>query len=327
MEKFYSQAPQVFLTVDSEEVGEKMDKINRKYDIDISELIIRVFTDELKIEEIPEFLKREFDLEEKKAQEISEEFKEKIVVPVAERIHFLDPNPEKNTISLKKEKEMLLDIFENDLITELKNHSIIRDSVNTQIFRILGTEGDLNFKKDLEKNLFKNQESLTSAQFRIEDKPTRPSVSNWIKHYIKQKGSEMPDNMKIADFLVNSPNAKKLNSQEKDLVEKVLLIYRNLKFFPESMPDDEGENWQIIPLDEEQPKIEKRKTETSRENQRPQKEEYSAPGDEDEKEDEKKEEKNSSEKIAELEEMAQKYKKNSLERKAIEKEIEKIKEK
>jgi len=48
LEKFYSQAPQVFLTVDSEEVGEKMDKINRKYDIDISELIIRVFTDELR---------------------------------------------------------------------------------------------------------------------------------------------------------------------------------------------------------------------------------------------------------------------------------------
>jgi hypothetical protein len=52
----------------------------------------------------------------------------------------------------------------------------------------------------------------------------------------------------LSDFLGTSENAKILDDKEKELVRKVLMCYRNVKFFPESMPSDNGEGWEMIPL-------------------------------------------------------------------------------
>lgn len=299
LEKFYSQSPLVYITVDSDEVGNKMDKINKKYNINIGDLIIRIFSNEIEIEKIPSFLQKEFDVEEEKAQEIFEELNKEIIIPIRERIYFLDPDPHKTTISLSREKEILENIFSQNLIFELKNHPLIREAVNTQIFRILGADGNLEFKKNLERKLLGNQEILTSAEFELEGKPAKASISNWIKHYISQKGSEMPDNMDIVDFLVNSINVKKLNLEEKNLVEKVLWVYRNLKFFPDSMPNDEGKDWQILPLKELETI-----TKEAEQNKN-----------------------TGNEKIDKIKQEIEKYPKESIERKALEDELASLKEK
>lgn len=69
----------------------------------------------------------------------------------------------------------------------------------------------------------------------------------------------MFDELKMAEYLSSSPNTKKLNTEEKDLLRKLLRLYRNLVFFPESMGNNPVEDWQIIPVDkvEEDKKINK----------------------------------------------------------------------
>jgi hypothetical protein len=83
-------------------------------------------------------------------------------------------------------------------------------------------------------------------------KAAEETIGNWLKDFIEQKGSGIFNNIVLGDFLLKSVNAKKLNKNEKELVKKLLIFYRNLKFFPESMPNDAIENWQIIPFSEEE---------------------------------------------------------------------------
>ena len=52
----------------------------------------------------------------------------------------------------------------------------------------------------------------------------------------------------MAEYLSQSPNIKSLKPEEKELVRKVLKLYRNLAFFPESMDGIALENWEILPL-------------------------------------------------------------------------------
>ena len=75
---------------------------------------------------------------------------------------------------------------------------------------------------------------------------------DWLKDFIKQHGGEMFDNIKLSQYLSNSSNVKNLDEVEKQLVRKLLMLYRNLKFFPDSMPNDTGEGWEIIPISQEE---------------------------------------------------------------------------
>jgi hypothetical protein len=123
---------------------------------------------------------------------------------------------------------------------------IIKDYNGILILLLLD---DPNFKKSLEKVFLANPEKLTHSEFISEGAPHSPSIANWLKDFIKQFGSGMFDNLVMARYMTTSKNIKNLSEEEKQLVKKLLLTYRNLKFFPESMPSDDGEGWEIIPTD------------------------------------------------------------------------------
>jgi len=108
-----------------------------------------------------------------------------------------------------------------------------------------------DFRKNLENALFSNQEILTDKDFVFNGKKQMSTISNWLKDFIKRNGSGMFDNLALSQYLSGSENAKKLDSQEKKLLHKLLILYRNLKFFPESMGNAPAEEWEIIPLDDE----------------------------------------------------------------------------
>ena len=92
------------------------------------------------------------------------------------------------------------------------------------------------------------------AMFPVDNSLSNISQQNAVKagiavlNFIKKNGSGIFNNLVLIEYLVNSDNAKKLDNKEKELLKKLLLLYRNIKFFPESMPDDNGESWEIIPV-------------------------------------------------------------------------------
>ncbi len=189
-----------------------------------------------------------------------------------------------------------LELFTENLASsfELKNNFLLEE-LNDDIIELIAK--DQNFKKDLEKALYKNLEKLTHKEFTSGGKHHTPSVRNWLKDFISQQGSGMFDNVALSHYIANSSNVKILNEKEKRLVQKLLLLYRNLKFFPQSLKDVPVEQWEIIPIEKEGEELIKNKRIIG------------PPKTKEEK------------KIDELKEIEEKYTEEGLERQAIEEEI------
>lgn len=190
-----------------------------------------------------------------------------------------------------------LELFKEFLVDTLKieDASLMEELNDDLVDNITDNE---KFKKDLENALYNNQEKLTRKEFILDGKPARPTIANWLKDFLQKVGSGRFNNVILTQFVTNSENAKKLDDKERKILGDMLELYRNLKFFPESMAHLPPERWEIIPT--AQPKEEiKREV---------------APLPKGEKEKE----------LRRLREIAEQFPAGSLERKAVEEEIEKL---
>jgi len=194
----------------------------------------------------------------------------------------------------QKEKEDSKMIFQGMLVFFLEDHQnpFLKD-YNLELIEYLSE--DESFKKKLEYSLLNNQEALTADSIVIKGVVVVPTISNWLKDFIDNCGSGLFDAVILSQYLANSANAKKLNDVEKKLLRKLLILYRNLKFFPKSLENVSLEKWGIIPS-EHRPEDDKiAKTEKSEDP-----------------------------KIKELTILADSFPKGSLERRAVEEEMGKL---
>jgi hypothetical protein len=149
----------------------------------------------------------------------------------------------------EEEKNKSVEIFQDSIVDFLSSTSelvmIAIDDYNETLIALL--DSDPQFRKRLENALYENQQVLTGKKFVIENKPKLASVGNWLKDFIKQNGTDKFDNVVLTQFVSNSPNGRVLDQAEKDLLRKLLVLYRNLKYFPDSLKDLPVEDWQIIP--------------------------------------------------------------------------------
>ncbi len=185
-----------------------------------------------------------------KAKVKEEKFGRSPVPPHKDSAPDLPPQIKPSPLDPKREKEESIELFSAYLDTILslegeEAREILQDYNHLLIDLLLD---DNNFKSSLEKALYLNNEKITSAEFYLNNKKHLPTVGNWIKDFINQHGSGMFNNVVLSDYLINSKNAKKLNHQEKRKVQRLLLLYRNLRFFPQSMGDADPEQWEIFPL-------------------------------------------------------------------------------
>ncbi len=260
LEKFKKLPLEFALTIDGEKVTERMQKINKKYNIDISSLIIFVAVGDLELDKVASFLRIEFNLDISMARIIAEEISTNIFKPLRKRLDFLNANPKKN-MPIIKEKNIILNIFRKRLVQEIKNNAIIINAVNYRIFYVLAR--DLNFKKEIEEVLYQNNEKIGTSPIIINGKENIPTIANWIKYFIKDNSSAMFDSIILSKFIANPKNTGNLSNNEKKLLANVLKTYRNIKFFPESMPNNDIDNmigWEIIPIKKEEYFIKKSNT-------------------------------------------------------------------
>jgi hypothetical protein len=108
-----------------------------------------------------------------------------------------------------------------------------------------------NYKgfKDDAIQIFRTSQSLISREnIKLDDREVAPSVANWLRSFIKEKGSDIFNDITLAQYLDRSDNASNLNVIEKKLLRSLLVFYKNINFFPDSMANDLPENWQIFPF-------------------------------------------------------------------------------
>jgi hypothetical protein len=242
--------------------------------------------------------------------------REKVPSVAGQEVAYVEPD-------LEKEKADSLNIFSSQLAGFLSlPTSSLFDEYNDILIGFFSDEKGVAFRDQIVRAILENEEKISSAPFFLTKKPVPATIGNWLKYFIKEKGSALFDNIVLTNFLTNSDNARVLKDEEKNAVKKLLLLYRNLKFFPESMPNETGEGWEIIPSAAEAG-LTKAKTVSV-----PLTADYAAKAespDAAEKEEEKNKE--AEEKIAALEKIAAAYPAGSFQRKAVEAEIRKLSKK
>lgn len=254
VEQFKFELPEeVRLTCQSPEFARMLQEIGNAHKIDLSALLVYFAVGEVTLDKISEYLEREEGLDQAKAAEMAKELEEKVFKTLMERLDFLNENPDKD-MALPQEKNYLERIFKNDLLRELAEDPVIAAAVNRRLFFVLAR--DEEFHKRLEQLLYENDELVTVKPIMIDGQSVKPTVSNWLKDFISHYGSQNYDSVSLSAFLINSENARQLSDEEREAVALVLKVYTNIKFFPESMPEDEtGASWQIIPYEDEEKKL------------------------------------------------------------------------
>ncbi len=149
---------------------------------------------------------------------------------------------------INEEVNVARSLFANGLLYVLQNNddNSIFD-LNAGLVYLLNKEPSL--KDELAEFIIENQEKLSEKTILIDGKQEQPTVANWLKDFMQKQGGGNINNLAVTQYLTNSENAKILDREQKTLLGDVLELYRNIKFFPESMKDVPPEQWFIVPVE------------------------------------------------------------------------------
>lgn len=242
LEKFEELPDKVKQAFGGDRAHQAIKEIEDQYKLDLAFVLILLAIDELFLEDLPAYLKLKYEISAEKAKIISQEIEDKIISSAINIITGYKEEIEQKDVNIE---ELIIKAFSDSFLKVLNLPA--KDIFN---FNLL-TFAMFNERKLLEEkviNLFyNNQELISKTKIKIEDREVRASIANFIKDFIKNYGSEMPDNLMLANYLNTSPNVKKLTKKERDILNTVIKTYRNLVFFPDSMEGVPMEFWELIP--------------------------------------------------------------------------------
>lgn len=250
LEKFHELPEEIQEIIGGFSACLEIKKIEEAYNVSLSFAIILIAVGELTIDDLPDYLQLKFNLDKDKGAKIAELLTLKIFNPALEFIADLvakNSETEEEVIIDEIDKEELLDIFTDKIISTIKSNKEQIKKINTYIFHSINEDSGLDEK--LEDFLYKNQEKISNHHIILDGHPAASSIANWLKDFIKSYGSDLFNEVVLAEYLSQSLNAKSLKPEEKELLRKILKLYRNLVFFPESMEGLTLENWEIFPID------------------------------------------------------------------------------
>lgn len=198
------------------------------------------------------------------------------------------------------------DLFANHLEELLMNDdNFFISNLNQTLIQSL--IDDETIKTQLIGLLTNSQLQISAETIVLDGRQVPGTVGNWIRSFINSKGSIMIDSVILTDFLVTATNARFLTETEKLTLGRLLRLYSNIKFFPDSLQGDDPEQWVILPLSIS-PDLELIPLASNEHSQTVEAELNAA----------------TAKQIAQLQEEAKKYPEASLERMALEEEIKRI---
>mgnify|MGYP000996610182 CR=1 FL=1 len=240
----FNQLPlEIQLECSSEEFLSTLHALETKYGHSLSAVAVNIIVGNFQFSNLAESLEHELSLEKGPATSLAQDLKQKVFDPVLERLRFLNTSSEKD-MTLEQEKNFAENLFKTNVLKELHHDPFIISALNDRLFYILAR--DEQFNDRLARALYENNEKVTEHPIQVNKDQVSPTIGNWIKDYISHYGSQTYDSLSQSKFITSSENTKNLTPQEKELVHDILKVYINIAFFPDSMPSDDGEGWEII---------------------------------------------------------------------------------
>jgi len=250
LDKFYDLPDIVILEFNHPRHLQAIDDLNNKYGLELSFLVILVAIGELTPEDMPEYLAKRYDLPDEIAQDLAQQLNELYFQPIIKRLAFFNQDSNKTKPSPEEEKNIIIDLFKENLLVEIKNYEQVISAVNQRIFAWL--DRDPSAQQQIENAFLQNQEIITEQAITINNEELPGTTANWLHCFAVEKGTDSLNSLSVSEFLGLSKNTNELSAEDKKIIRALLNIYRNIKFFPESMPSDDGTDWAIIPLPEKE---------------------------------------------------------------------------
>ncbi len=155
----------------------------------------------------------------------------------------------KEKFNEKEEQEYVFELLSTDVISVLEAESFEASTIlnRSLIYLLFNVE---NFKTEALKKLFSNNiDIIGEDKIIVDGRSLSSSVSAWLKDFIKKNGSSLFDDLILAQYLNTSENVRTLKPKEKETLGNLIRFYKNIAFFPESMNEIPPQKWQIFPFD------------------------------------------------------------------------------
>lgn len=315
----------------SADVAIALRALEKKYAVDLQFVLVLLAINELEVADIPAYLQEKYRVRSKRAETIAQALQTNVIDKIERSLatnQTAAEEPDENKLpSESEERELYEDMFREGLSAVLQTEDKqYLQALNRRIFYLFTK--DIDFRDSLLRLLQQNQERVTRGELVLKEKKVPSTVSNWLKDFVAVNGAQYIDTVALSRYLANSKNVTALSADEKKVVRKLLQLYRNLAFFPQSMPNETGEGWEIIPVRaEDAPSGATKKTRVRQQTAPPE------AGPDSRKQPPSKQAPQSQSKpkpqqtrnphVAALKEMASQYPEGSLERRAIEEELKK----
>lgn len=243
LEKFEELSPEIKEVFGGNKAYSLIEDLESQYEIDLAFILILLAIDELRIPDLPEYLKKKYKFSPEKSNLIINEIEKQIIEPANKIIEETE-----GEVQIKKSDihELIFSVFSENLLLVFSYSKEEIKSFNIAIFAAFN-ENDILEERVIEA-FYKNKELISNETINVEEKEKPASIENFLKDFIKINGSDMPDNLVLANYLNTSKNVKKLSENEKNILNRVLKTYKNLVFFPESMEGVPMEFWEVIPV-------------------------------------------------------------------------------
>ncbi|MFA6526156.1 MAG: hypothetical protein WCT26_01945 [Candidatus Buchananbacteria bacterium] len=152
------------------------------------------------------------------------------------------------TINSPEEKQEVLYLFANDLADIISGGTAeALAGLNDVLLYLL--DKDKNFHQELVKAILNNNQHISKSSFQLNGQQVDPTIANWLKAFISQKGTAIFSTLDLSNFLTNSPFTRQLDEDERKLLVKLLMVYRNIKFYPLSLDELNPDQLAIIPFE------------------------------------------------------------------------------
>jgi hypothetical protein len=119
----------------------------------------------------------------------------------------------------KNSIDVALEIDGYDLWQYLKKHLVIYSN----------WEDRDQLKRKILENLMKSSKNVTNEKIIIGFESCTGIASNWFRDYISFVGVGNNDKLKFEQYFINSPNTKLLNEKTKDKIKRLIKFYERLK--------------------------------------------------------------------------------------------------
>ncbi len=219
LDKFKFLPKEIKEAVDSEEKIKLLEEIEKKYNLKLAKLIVRVMIKDVAWSDLEKFLVTEFKLEPEKASELKKELEEKIFNEV---LSYLS---EEKVKDLREEKKRV----EEELV-ETMQPSVVKPTEIEEIIKKIKEKANLSFEDEILEKRFENTIISYLKEVRdevqIEEILTRSKKIGGMELSV-EKGAEILKILK--EIRRNIPQAMRLIETKKPEVEKKPIFDEEVK--------------------------------------------------------------------------------------------------